>query len=218
MPPSMRILQDSQADQGMLLLHREICCQGSSETDPVGDAMTCRICQRDFDLADVVRFIQQRVLQYTPPLTSGQVNNQLGRHTPPTDRPSDHRRRRPSGAAPRRPTSIGDREKLQLNGLSPTPSVSSLSSEGRREEDGRRARTRPEDEGDSRLVDACANTTESAERAPQFAGALLDRLREMGHTTEPERRPYPSCNGVTKLLDQLSSHADSRGGGTAVRF
>ena len=47
---------------------------------------------------------------------------------------------------------------------------------------------------------------------------VLDQLRQMGHSTADEPQPYPSCNGITKLYDQLSSHSDSRGGGTAVRF
>ncbi|XP_037072996.1 uncharacterized protein LOC119094038 [Pollicipes pollicipes] len=166
MPPSMRILQDSQADQGMLLLHREICCQGSADADPVGDAMTCRICQRDFDLADVIRFIHQRVLQCAPPPPA--TGDQGGRDTPPGARPDRdgpglNGRRRPSGNAPRRiATSIGDREKLHLNGLSPTPSVSSTSSDGRREDGDRPKRTEEEEAKiKCRLVDACANTTES---------------------------------------------------------
>ena len=57
-----------------------------------------------------------------------------------------------------------------------------------------------------------------AERPMQVSEAVLQQLRQLGHTTADERPPYPSCNGVTKLYDQLSSHADSRGGGTAVRF
>ena len=85
-----------------------------------------------------------------------------GRDTPPADRPAEplalNGRRRPSGSTSRRLlTSVGDREKLQLKGLSPTPSVSSKSS---RDEESRKER---EEEVKRRLVDAGANTTDSGE-------------------------------------------------------
>ncbi|XP_043208057.1 LOW QUALITY PROTEIN: B-cell lymphoma/leukemia 11A-like, partial [Amphibalanus amphitrite] len=159
MPPSMRILQESQPDQGMLLLHEAICCQGNSAPEPASNTQTCGICQRHFQLSDVIRFVQQRVLAGSPAVTEPLAAS------PPPDRPADqlNGRRRPSGGARRLLTSVGDREKLQLNGLSPTPSVSSLSS---REEESRRereeeSRREREEEVQRRLVDAGANTTDS---------------------------------------------------------
>ena len=135
--------------------------------EPAGEVQTCGICQRRFDLADVIRFIHQRVLPGSPGSISGPPDP--GRDTPPGDRTAEplalNGRRRPSGSAPHRlATSVGDREKLQLNGLSPTPSVSSLSS---REEESRKER---EEEVKRRLVDAGANTTDSGESdKPKYA-------------------------------------------------
>ncbi|XP_043226954.1 glutathione hydrolase 1 proenzyme-like [Amphibalanus amphitrite] len=57
-----------------------------------------------------------------------------------------------------------------------------------------------------------------ADRPMRVPEPVLQQLRQLGHTTVDEPLPYPSCNAITKLYDQLSSHADSRGGGTAVRF
>ncbi|XP_037092377.1 glutathione hydrolase proenzyme-like [Pollicipes pollicipes] len=56
------------------------------------------------------------------------------------------------------------------------------------------------------------------DRPLQFSSSVLRSLEAMGHETRGEEKPYPSCNGITKNYDQLSSHSDSRGGGTAVRF
>ncbi|XP_043196724.1 B-cell lymphoma/leukemia 11A-like [Amphibalanus amphitrite] len=162
MPPSVRIVQDIQPDRGMQLLHREICCQGGSDSEPTKDAMTCRVCQRDFDLPDFIRLIQQWALSCSadPSVAPDQHLTRLALPGAEGGDDLEAQRRLAASLLRHLTPSVRDRENSECREQSPTPSTASSGSSSEKKE-GTKSEEREEERRKSSVVDVGANTNES---------------------------------------------------------
>ncbi|KAF0292663.1 B-cell lymphoma/leukemia 11A [Amphibalanus amphitrite] len=162
MPPSVRIVQDIQPDRGMQLLHREICCQGRSDSEPTKDAMTCRVCQRDFDLPDFIRLIQQWALSCSadPSVAPGQHLTRLALPGAEGGDDLETQRRLAASLLRHLTPSVRDRENSECREQSPTPSAASSGSSSEKKE-GTKSEEREDERRKSSVVDVGANTNES---------------------------------------------------------
>ncbi|KAF0297452.1 B-cell lymphoma/leukemia 11A [Amphibalanus amphitrite] len=162
MPPSVRIVQDIQPDRGMQLLHREICCQGGSDSEPTKDAMTCTVCQRDFDLPDFIRLIQQWALSCSadPSVAPGQHLTRLAMPGAEGGDDLETQRRLAASLLRHLTPSVRDRENSECREQSPTPSTASSGSSSEKKE-GTKSEEREDERRKSSVVDVGANTNES---------------------------------------------------------
>ncbi|XP_037078726.1 B-cell lymphoma/leukemia 11B-like [Pollicipes pollicipes] len=132
--------------------------------------MTCRICQRDFDLADFIRFIHHWALNCSGEQAGG-VHGHSATHLTPSGESDDEfslngdaQRRLAASFLRQLAPSSRDRENLECNGLSPAPSsMSSGSSVVKKEDIPKRYKDEDTDREKRKhlLVNAGANTAES---------------------------------------------------------
>ena len=145
--------------------------------------MTCRVCQRDFDLPDFIRFIQQWALNCSadPSIAPGQ---HLTRLTLPggdgTGDDLESQRRLAASLLRHLAPSIRDRENSECREQSPTPSTASVgSSSGRKERP--QSEEKEEEKRKNAVVDAGANTNESGKTYFHYIHTyLLNRFRDFG--------------------------------------
>lgn len=56
------------------------------------------------------------------------------------------------------------------------------------------------------------------DHSPSFNDATINKLRALNVNIEGLSPPYTSVNVVEKILDDITSYSDSRGGGASSKF
>ena len=126
--------------------------------------MTCRVCQRDFDLPDFIRFIQQWALNCSadPSVAPSQHLSRLALPGAEGGEEGESQRRLAASLLRHLAPSTRDRDNLECREQSPTPSTASSGSSGKRE--GSKNEEREEERRKNAVVDVGANTNESGKR------------------------------------------------------